>query len=335
MKVKITVTIFIILGIITGLVVLTRNGIEKKSMVLDKVIIAGTGGSSGMPIFLAQEKGFFKDEGLDAEIKEFEAGRFAGDNLIAGNSNFATMTDFAFVSLLANNKNDSNLKVVARMATVKNHELLARKDANISKPEDLAGKKIGVTKGTTGHFFLGLFLVRHGLKLADMNVVFLTPSELVEAIINGTIDAIFTWEPNVYKIKKAIGDNIISWPGQDSQLINFLLVSRQDWLDNNGELTEKFLRTLLKTEEYIASNQADAKLFMSRQGGYDSEYIELLWSRHNFSLDLPQDLISLFESQNKWNIKNNIGDDSTPNYLKHIYVEGLLKVKPNSVKIIR
>lgn len=302
-------------------------------MIRNKVVINALKTRNDLPIHLAKEKGFFKDAGLDVEIKTFEVGRVGGQDLIEGNSHFAVMSDFSYVALLANNKNDPNLKVVASIARVKLLELLARSDRGISKPKDLAGKKVGVTEFTAGHFYLGVFLAQNGLKWTDINVVFLNPSELVDAITRGEVDAVLTWEPNVYKIKQGLGDNVVSWIIEKVQPTNILLVSRQDWLKNNSGPAEKVLQALLVAEKYIASHNEEAKSLLD--GKYDKDYLEMLWLNYEFSLSLPQNMLLLFEDQNRWNIRNNIGDGSIPNYLDYFYFDGLLKVKPDSVTIIR
>lgn len=334
MKAKIITTISVIL-VLMALAFILQNGAKRKSMVLDEVIINALETGNDLPVHLAKEKGFFRDAGLDVQLKTFEIGRVGGQGLINGNSNFAVMSDFSYIALLANNSQDPNLKVVASIVKTKLLELLARTDRDISKPEDLVGKKIGVTEFTAGHFLLGIFLAENGLRLADVNVVFLSPPKLVDAIIGGELDAVLTWEPNVYNIKQGLHGKVTGWLVEKRQPTNILLISRWDWLKDNSDLAEKFLQALLVAEEYIASHNEEAKSFLSQRGGYDEDYFKTLWSNFDFSLSLSQNLLLLFEDQNRWNIRNNIGDGSTPNYLNYIYIDGLLKVKPDSVTIIR
>lgn len=334
MKAKIITTILVIL-VLMALAFILQNGAKRKSMVLDKVIINALETGNDLQVHIAQEKGFFRDVGLDVELKTFEVGRVGGQDLINGNSNFATMSDFSYIALLANNSQDPNLKVVASIVKTKLLELLARTDRDISKPEDLVGKKVGVTEFTAGHFFLGTFLAENGLRLADVNLVFLSPSKLVDAIISGELDAVLTWEPNVYNIKQGLRGKVTGWLVEKKQPTNILLVSRWDWLKDNSDLAEKFLQALLAAEEYIASHNEEAKSFLNQRGGYDEDYFKTLWPNFDFSLGLSQNLLLLFEDQNRWNIRNNIGDGSTLNYLDYIYIDGLLKVKPDSVTIIR
>lgn len=327
--------IIIILGSVVFFLLRNKTVEETSSPMLFTVTIAGSSGNSALPIFLAQERGYFKQEGLDVVINTFEAGRLAGENLMAGKADFAVMTDFAFVNLLTTNEYISDLKILADIATFRHHELLARKDKGISQPSDLKGKKVGITEGTSAHFFLGRFLVRNGLKLADVVVVNLTPTALIDAISGGDIDAVLIWEPNVYKIKERLGANVINWPAQGAEKGHFLLVSKEEWVNNNTDTVSRVLKALVKAEEAILSEKDKSKAFLQHRAGYNQEYVDRLWPSYQFSVSLSQELILALEEYDKWNIKNKIGSPKTFNSLGFIYLDGLEKIKPEAVTIFR
>ncbi len=75
--------------------------------------------------------------------------------------------------------------------------MLARQDRGIKAPEDLKGKTVGITAGSSGHFFLSLFLTYHQMPMSDVKIVDLEPARLSQALIEGQVDAIVTWEPYI------------------------------------------------------------------------------------------------------------------------------------------
>ena len=79
------------------------------------------------------------------------------------------------------------------------------KDRGILQPGDLKGKKIGVARATIAEFYLGQFLSFHNLAWQDVEVVNLNPGDLMEALVNGKVEAVMTWEPYIYEIKKRQG----------------------------------------------------------------------------------------------------------------------------------
>lgn len=85
-------------------------------------------------------------------------------------------------------------------------ELTVRTAANIKKPSDLIGKKVGVPFGSTSHFRLLGFLKTNGLTQKQVTVLDLRSDALVAAWQRGDIDAAYVWAPAKSKILAAGGE---------------------------------------------------------------------------------------------------------------------------------
>ncbi|WP_052364929.1 ABC transporter substrate-binding protein [Halotalea alkalilenta] len=70
-------------------------------------------------------------------------------------------------------------------------------DADIHSVGDLAGKRIGVARGSVGHLIVLDQLGKAGLSADDVSLVYLTPAEASLALSRGDVDAVGTWEPYV------------------------------------------------------------------------------------------------------------------------------------------
>jgi NitT/TauT family transport system substrate-binding protein len=220
------------------------------------------------------------------------------------------------------------------VATAQVKELVARKDKGITTTDDLIGKKIGVTKKSGAEFLLGVFLIFNALSYEDVELVDLKPSEIVEAISNGDIDATFTWDPYLYNIKGELGDNAISWPG--GQDFYFVLITKEDWIENNPAAAERFMKSLLEAEDYIKDNSEESKEFVKDRFDYESDYMDYSWPKQEFAVILEQAMLIAFEDQARWRIKNKLTEATeVPNYLDYIYTDALEKVKPGAIGIIR
>ena len=220
------------------------------------------------------------------------------------------------------------------VATAEVKELVARKDKGITTIDDLIGKKIGVTKKSGAEFSLGIFLIFNGLSLQDVELVDLKPSEIVEAISNGDIDAAFTWGPNVYYIKKELGDNAISWPG--GQDFYFVLLTKEDWIEKNPAAAERLMKSLLEAQDYIKDNSEESKEIVRDRFDYESDYMDYSWPKHEFAIIIEQAMLIAFEDQARWRIKHKLTDKTeVPNYLDYIWLDALEEVKPEAVTIIR
>jgi NitT/TauT family transport system substrate-binding protein len=300
---------------------------------LDKLTLAAYAGDTGALVYVADEQGYFTDNGLDVIIKDFEAGKLAADALLIGEADISTSADFVFVS---NSFDHADLRVLGTVALANSNELVTRRDTGINQPSDLKGKKVGVTEKSAGEFFLGTFLVFNGLSVQDVKIVDLKPSEIVDAVVNGDIDAGFTWEPNIFEVKSRLGANAISWPGQSGQDFYFILLTKEKFIEENPQVIERFLRALIQAEAFMQENEAETREFIKSKFDYESSYIDYSWQRHDFTVVLPQALIIAMEDQARWRIKNKLTEATgVPNYLDYIYMDALEEVKPEAIGIIR
>ncbi len=298
---------------------------------VEKLTVAAAHYLTGALVYVAEDLGFFEKNGLEVTIKDYGSGKACADALIAGEADISTSADNVFVS---NSFEHAELRVLGTVATKQIKELVARKDKGITTTADLRGKKIGVKKKSGAEFQLGVFLVFNGLSQKDVELVDLKPSEMLEAISNSNVDAVFVWDPYLYNIKKELGENAISWHGGKD--FYFVLLAKQDWIESNPTTAKRFIKSLLQAEDYIKDNPEKSKEFARKRFDYESDYIDYSWPNQEFTVILPQAMLILFEDQARWRIKNNLTSATeVPNYLDYIYMDALEEVKPEAVGIIR
>ena len=329
-KIFIGIAIIVVIGVSVGG---CQEKPEEYTGPVEKLTLAAYAGDTGALVYIAQEQGYFADNGLDVTIKDFESGKAAADVLLAGEADISTSADFVLVS---NSFEQDNLRVLGTVALAETVELVTREDTGINQPSDLKGKRVGITRKSVGEFFLGTFLIFHGLSVQDVQVIDLTPSEIVDAVVNGDIDAGLTWEPNIFKVKSRLGADVISWPGQSGQDFYFILLTKEEFIEENPQVIERFLQALIRAEEFVKENEAEVKKLFATMFGYESSYIDYSWQRHDFTVVLPQALIVAMEDQARWRIKNKLTEATEiPNYLDYIYLDALEEVKPEAIGIIR
>ncbi len=298
---------------------------------VEKLTVAAYAGEAGALIFIAEDQGYFEKNGLDVTINGYGSGKACTDALIDGEADISTSAGFVFVSSSFDN---ADLRVLGTVATAEIKELIARKDKGITTTDDLIGKRIGVTKKSGAEFQLGIFLTFQGLSQQDVEFVDLKPSEMQEAISNGDVDAVFTWDPNVYNIKKELGENAISWHGGED--FYFVLLTKENWIINNPAAAERFIKSLLEAKEFITDYPEESKEFVKDRFDYDLDYIDYSWPEQEFAVILSQAMLITFEDQARWRIENGLTDATeVPNYLDYIYIDALEEVKPEAVSIIR
>ncbi len=215
--------------------------------------------------------------------------------------------------------------------------LEARKDRGIEKVRDLKGKRVGIILGTIHAFYLGRFLDLNGMNMGDITLVDVkTSEETVNALINGTVDAVVVAEPFASSAKDSLGANAVVWRVQSSQSLYGLVVSTEEWIKRHPELVTRFLKSLAQAEDYLLRNPVEAKAIMQKWLNVDVAFVQVAWSRNQFSLSLDQALIAAMEDEARWMIANNLtSEKKIPDFLNYIYEDGLKAVKPEAVNIIR
>ena len=203
---------------------------DKYTGPVEKITVAAAEYLTGALIYVAEDQGFFEENGLDVTINGYGSGTACGDALIAGEADIATSADNVFVS---NSFEHTDLRILGTVATKQVKELVARKDKGITTIDDLIGKRIAVKEKSGAEFQLSVFLVFNGISQEDVELVYLNPSEMLDAISNGDVDAVFVWDPYLYDIKKELGEDVVGWFGAED--FYFVLLTKEEWVRNNPE----------------------------------------------------------------------------------------------------
>ncbi len=298
---------------------------------VEKITIAAYLGEFSSLIFIAENQGYFEENGLDVTVNEYETGLGPVQAVLAGDADFATAAEFVLVS---NSFHHEDLKALSTIDLVNAIELVARKDRGINNPANLKGKKIAIPQKTQAEFFLGSFLIFNSLSIDDIEVIDMKPSELVEAISDGTVDAVMIWEPNVYKIKNRLGDNAITFPGQSGQDFFFLIIGDGKKIKDDPSVSERLLNALLKAEIFVNKNPIETRNIISQRTNLEKDYLETVWQKNNFILSMPQSVIIAMENEARWRIDNGLTDRTEiPNYMDYINLDALHEVKPEAVTV--
>ncbi len=289
-------------------------------------------------VWVVENKGYFEREGLDLTIKEFDSGRTALATML--NEGNLDMVTVAQTPVMFNSFDRDDYVIIATMVYSNNDvKILTRQDRGIKNPSDLRGKTVGITKGSTGHFFLGLFLIHSGLQLSEIETIDIEASELPQALVDGRVDAISTWEPHIWNAKKLLGENAVRLQLRGGAKIfreDFYFVPNRNFMENNPETLKRFLKAIEKGEEFIQKNKEEAINIVSQRLKLDKELVVSIWDDFEFQLILDQAIIITLEDEARWAIDNNLTDATeVPNYLDYIYSDILEEIKPQAVTIIR
>jgi NitT/TauT family transport system substrate-binding protein len=178
--------------------------------------------SSSAPVFIAQDKGYFKDAGLDFDLKFFDAAQPIAVATASGDIDFGVT---AFTAGLYNLAGKGVLKVIGGMSREKaGFPLIGYFASNnayaagLKTPKDLAGKRIAVTQvGSSFHYSLGLLADKYGFKLSDVKVLPMQSLSNAAAALKGeTVDAALLPVSTARKLMDDNGAKLLGWVGDET-----------------------------------------------------------------------------------------------------------------------
>ena len=207
--------------ILASLLTLTATGLAQADDLL-KAKVGVLRLSSSAPVFIAQDKGYFREAGLDIELKFFDAAQPIAVATTSGDVDFGIT---AFTGGLYNLAGKGTLKVIGGMSREKaGYPLIGYFASNnayaagLKTPKDLAGKRVAVTQvGSSFHYSLGLLADKYGFKLADVKVLPLQSLSNAAAALKGeTVDAALLPVSTARTLMDAGGAKLLGWVGDET-----------------------------------------------------------------------------------------------------------------------
>lgn len=284
---------------------------------------------------VAQAGGYNREADLEVTARLHSYGKLALKDVLEGKADFATVAETPLMFAIMNGE---KIAIIASIqSSQKNHAIVARKDRGILLPQDLKGKKIAMTPGTTSDFFMDSFLAVRGIARQDLTVVNLKPEELENAIVTGEVDAVSAFHPFLSRTQKRLGAKGMTFYDEGlSYTATFNVVATQEFIRRNPEKVRKMLGALVRAEKMVRENPAEAQKLVAQFTGIAPAIVAETWAICNFDLTLNQSLILVLEDESEWAIENGLARArKVPNYLDYIYFDGLKSVKPEAVRILQ
>lgn len=333
---RISVGIIILISILIIGVKIEKQSPQKPIEPLPQINIATMPHSfSGYTIFLASKKSYFKDQGLDVTlIKTFSNGMATLNALSTGKAQIAASSETPFINSILKG---ALLYTIAITISADDHlAIVARKDSNILNPKDLKNKRIGVTIGSNGEYFLDMVLSLNGLSRENIQTLNLKPLQMVEKILSKEVDAITTWNPQKFKAVKELGENAVTFNADNLYSPLFIVATTQKFATSNPEIIKKILKALLSATLFIKNNPDEAHKIVANEIMTDANLLSKLAASYNFKLSLEQSFLTTLENQAFWALeRKHRSVEEMPNFLNYIYSEALEEINPGSVTIIR
>jgi len=213
------------------------------------------------PIFVALDKSFFTDAGLEVEARTTMTPAESLVPLMSGAANIAVSTLDSVIA--ANDKNPGALKIIALIDSSNGADAMIAQ-SSITSIHMLAGKNIGVAIGQASHLLALKALESVGMTAADVKFTDIDPGVAGSAFLAGKLDACVTWEPWITKARSRGDTNLLySTTDLPDTILNAVVVTSTT-AEKKPEFVVKFLTGLGLGFEFASKNPAETAEITAR-----------------------------------------------------------------------
>lgn len=247
-----------------GVALAAPGGVGAQTLEKSKLTIA-VGGKNllyYLPLTIAEQRGYFKAEGLDVTIVDFSGGARALQAVVGGSADVVSGAFEHTVNMQAKGQRMRAFVLQGRAPQIV-LGLNPKTMANYKSPADLKGKKIGVTApGSSTNVMVNFFLAKAGLKPSDVSIIGVGATQgAVAALRSGQIDAISNLDPVITLLQRSGDLKVIS----DTRVVAeadkvfggpmpaACLYAPQSFIDKHPQTTQALANAIVRANKWIQS----------------------------------------------------------------------------------
>jgi NitT/TauT family transport system substrate-binding protein len=250
------------------------GGLEKTKI---KVAILPT--VDTVPLWLAQEGGYFKAEGLEVEAVTAASGQAAMTKAISGEADIAISSYMPF--FVAKSTGAADLQFVSDATSVssKSVAIVTVPNSPVKTINDLGGKRIAMTAKNTASDLLAKSQMKdHGVDIDKVNWVQMPFPNVAAALQQGQVDAALLPEPFISQAAKTAGAipvaDVNSGATQDFPLSGY--ASTRKWVQANPKTLAAFQRAMAKASSDTTNDRSKIEPILVKYAKIDEGTAKLL-----------------------------------------------------------
>lgn len=198
---------------------------------------------------LGKDRGYYKDAGIDLDIRSGNGSSSAHRLVANGDSDFAYGSCGAMVNLASQGAELVSVAVIDAMGT---EAIIVRPDSGVTSIADLKGKKLLTTANAGVNTFFPIVLANAGLSESDINLTNVPDGALVSSYLQGAGDAVGILgglDDKPAEIKANGGDDPVTFPYSDFGVnqVGYCISTRKELVEKNPDLVQRFVDATVKS----------------------------------------------------------------------------------------
>ncbi len=214
-------------------------------------------------LFLAEQKGFFKEENLDVKLIEFSS--LSDTRRAYEHGQIDGLGTTVVEVFYAREQSPDRALQIVQIVDASNGADVILSTAKIKDGKTLRGAKIGLELASLSVYVLARGLESFGLTLADVNTVTMDQISLGEALNNKTLDAIVTYPPISVQVQHDAKLNTLFSSAQIPNEVIDVLAIDQTTIKKRPNEIQKLLNGYYKAIRYTQENPQEAYRIMAER----------------------------------------------------------------------
>ncbi len=201
----------------------------------------------------------FSGQGIQVKWVEFSSGPPMLEAMSAGSVDFGAVGDSPPIFAQAAN---ANIVYAAAQPITNGQGILVPASSTIRSIEELRGKRVGFTKGSSAHNVVVQTLEKAGLTYGDITPVYLTPPDAGAAFANGSIDAWAIWDP-YFAIGEVKQHGRILINAREVTKTNSFYIANRDFATSHAAALREVIAVLTVSAHWAETHRADVAKTLS------------------------------------------------------------------------
>lgn len=272
---------------------------------LKKITVGVDAGILAYLPVVAQEKGFFAEQGIDAEFVNFAYGIDTLNAVVLGEVQIGAAYDYAAATRLAQK---SNLRLGASAITNQDDAWWFETTVpDATSIEDVKGKKVGYMDGTVWEYLWAKEFESAGLTKDDFEMIpFSANAEIITAYASGNVDVAAGQNEVLAQLEAIDGRTILNTTGDIGATSQAYILADETFITEQADVFAGYLTGLQKAIDYIQTDKADAAKIIADYLTLEPSDVESAIDTFKLDIKLSQEDYDHMQNIVDWAAENGV-----------------------------